>query len=898
MIQLKDYQHRVLDSLREFLSECARTHDPAAAYQLVTGKAYGQPLSYVQIPDPRFARMPYVCVRVPTGGGKTLLACHAVGIALNRYLAAPHAVVLWLVPSNTILDQTADALRDPRHPYRRALDLECGGPVDVLTIEEALRMTRAAVDGQTVVIVSTIQCFRTSDPEGRKVYDGGNGHMSELVAAIPSDRFGEMDLGPDGRPAPSLINVLRHRRPIVIVDEAHNARTKLSFATLANTMPSCIIEFTATPDVRENPSNVLHRVSAAELKTANMVKLPLRVITRAPSQRDQLLAEAIALRRDLEVMAAQEAQAGGGYLRPILLIQAERVDACEPLREALAVDFGVPKDEIRISTGKLDELKEIKTISAPDCPVRLIITVEKLREGWDCPFAYVLCSLRGTHSATAIEQIVGRILRLPGATPKHVEHLNCAYMFALTEGNHLEEVLAELRDALVSNGFTPAEAERVILPARSPLLPLGAQPKTVQLGTGVVDPAAVHAYAPDLAGKVRMDAAKGEITVFVPLETPDEERVLACVKTASGRAAVTDAIELVRQVERAFGDHQPRLATPYDQQLEFFVPLLSVVEEDRFFEFERTHLIEHPWKLSEKDASLPDGYDPRVRAGVRLGSVDVGERGRVSTEMARESDAEDFVGKLHQQVMGFRGSEDWTFEELIGWLDAKIEHHDTTPGESAAFLSKCLRGLQARLGVSDVAAIALDRFRLRDHIEKLIDRHRAAERQTAFQRWLLPESPLAVSPTSGIDFRAQLYEPSWSYDGSFVFKKHYYGPKPGELRERKADRSLTEEFQCAQFLDALEEVDYWIRNLPRKATSFRLQTSTDFFYPDFVCRLKDGHALAVEYKGEHLFDGVDAGEKRAVGAIWEARSKGKCLFVMPTALDWTCIRRKIGARLN
>ena len=106
----------------------------------------------------------------PTGGGKTLLACYAAGLAQRQFMRAERAVVLWLVPSNTILDQTADALRDPRHPYRRALELACGA-VEVMTIDEALRLSRATIDGQTVVIVSTIQSFRGEDTTGRRVYD-------------------------------------------------------------------------------------------------------------------------------------------------------------------------------------------------------------------------------------------------------------------------------------------------------------------------------------------------------------------------------------------------------------------------------------------------------------------------------------------------------------------------------------------------------------------------------------------------------------------------------------------------------------------------------------------------------------------------------------------------------
>jgi hypothetical protein len=90
-------------------------------------------------------------------------------------------------------------------------------------------------------------------------------------------------------------------------------------------------------------------------------ELPLRVITRHPSPRDQRLAEAVTLRAGLEKLAAAEAQRTGEYLRPILLLQAERVDGCEPLRDRLVSDFGVAKDEVKISVGVLDELKSACT---------------------------------------------------------------------------------------------------------------------------------------------------------------------------------------------------------------------------------------------------------------------------------------------------------------------------------------------------------------------------------------------------------------------------------------------------------------------------------------------------------------------------------------------------------
>ncbi|MCX7347455.1 MAG: DEAD/DEAH box helicase family protein, partial [Alphaproteobacteria bacterium] len=873
MITLKDYQVRVLDSLRDFFRQCSKDGRPEAAFQGVQLRNGRNPVPYIPVAAAGLTPgMPYICLRVPTGGGKTLLACYAAGLAMSELLRADRAVVLWLVPSNTILDQTADALRDSHHPYRRALELSCGA-VEVVTIEEALHLSHATVEGQTVVIVATIQSFRVEDTTGRKVYDQ-NGAFAEHLLNLPAERLVDLLPGADGKPKPSLVNMLRLRRPIVIVDEAHNARTNLSFATLGNFLPSCIVEFTATPAREKNPSNVLHHVSAAELKAADMIKMPLRVITRHPSQRDQLLAEAITLRAALEKLAAAEAQKTGEYLRPIMLLQAERVDACEPLRDRLASEFSIAKDQVKISTGKLDELKKVSDIISPKCPVRFIITVEKLREGWDCPFAYVLCSLKETRSATAIEQIVGRILRLPRAEAKKQPDLNCAYAFSVSDS--LPEVLNELREALERNGFTTAEAERIIIPVPQGTLPLGVQPSTVRFEPGKeIDIAVAQVQVVALAGKVSIDLENGKITVFMPLNKNDTEKLTSCMKTPEAKIKVEEMLTIVRDMEKAFGGTgQTRVPSPYEQHIDFIVPLLCVWENGQLFEFESTFLLEHPWQLSAKDASLPESYNPLARPAGKVGLVDVSKTGKVETSEIRETLDNDFVATLHQNMLQLGGAGDWTLEVLIAWLDRHIDHQDIPSGESAEFLRKVIRGLMARFAIADVSVLAFDRFRLRDEIETRIQQHRDSERKAAFQQFLLPESPLTVSEERAINFSGMSYEPCWLYEGGFQFKKHYFGAKPGELRELTSDGDLAEEFSCAQFIDAMPEVNFWVRNLARKTTSFRLHMSKDWFYPDFLCQLTDGRVLVVEYKGGHLYDTADAEEKRAVGAVWASRSNG------------------------
>ena len=886
MITLKDYQTRVLDSLRVFLRRCSQTGDPAASFEQAQLDAGAQGVPYLPVTGPGLSRsLPYVCLRVPTGGGKTLLACHSVGLAIREFLHADRAVVLWLVPSTTILDQTVSALRDVRHPYRRALDADLGS-VEVLSVEQALRLSRAAADGSSIIIVATIQAFRVEDTAGRKVYEQ-NSTFLEHFQNIPASRMVDMLRGEDGQATPSLVNILRLRRPVVIVDEAHNARTELSFTTLGNVLPSCILEFTATPARTITPSNVLHRVSAAELKAADMVKLPLRVITRHPGQRDQLLSDAISLRADLERLAKVEAQQTGEYLRPILLLQAERVDACEPLRQQLVVDFAADAKDVKISVGELDELKEAGDLMASESTVRFIITVQKLREGWDCPFAYVLCSLRSTRSATAIEQIVGRILRLPRAQAKQNPDLNCAYAFSLS--TTLGEVLAELREALEANGFTKAEAERIIIPAGTPL-PLWTPQHQMTLTASDFAKVATVVREQNLGNNIEMDFEASGITIVSPLATEQAEELLYCIDNQDTRAELSTIITAAAETETQRPEPASRTLSGFQLGHDFVVPLLCARENGELFEFESTLLLEHPWRLSAKNASLPDSYNPLVRPAARSGVLDVGIAGEVQTSFTPH-DGSDFVATLHQHTFQLSGTSDWSLEGLIAWLDRNIDHRDIPVGESAEFLRKALRGLMASREISDVGLLALDRFRLRDQIELRIEEHRREERKAAFQKWLLPGSELVVTTELSVNFKAMVYEPSWVYSGGFQFNRHYFGPRPGELAETTPVGNVKEEFQCAQFIDSAPFIRYWVRNLPQRRGSFRLQTSTDWFYPDFVCQLNDGRALVVEYKGAHLY--TDAEEKRAVGAVWSSRSQGSCLFVMPTDTDFAAITNAV-----
>src|SRR5690606_22376636 len=341
--------------------------------------------------------------------------------------------VLWLVPSQTIRDQTLATLQDRAHPNRRAIADRFGENVRIMGVADALYAKRADYDGGAVVIVATIQAFRVEETEGRKVYEA-NGELMDHCSGLGEGLRGKLETGPSGDPLPSLANVLRLHRPMVIVDEAHNARTSLSFDTLARLSPSLIVEFTATPVTPDEAdpskgiyaSNVLHHVSAAELKAADMIKLPV-ILRGRPEPRDTI-GDAIAWLDELAATAGAEEAETGEFVRPVMLVQAEPKSKDKPtlhadeVKKLLVEDFRVPAEHIVIATGDSKGLDGVDLFDR-ECKVRFIITQQALREGWDCSFAYVLCSVAEQKSPRAVEQLLGRVLRLPRAKRKKREDL-------------------------------------------------------------------------------------------------------------------------------------------------------------------------------------------------------------------------------------------------------------------------------------------------------------------------------------------------------------------------------------------------------------------------------------------------------------------------------------------
>ncbi|OHC71227.1 MAG: hypothetical protein A2045_10280, partial [Rhodocyclales bacterium GWA2_65_20] len=584
-LELKRYQQEALAALADFFDQ-ARGAADEAALDAAFRQAWLNQIDDLEPSDvppylaQGFGATPYVCVRIPTGGGKTLLGAHAVATAAQRYTGQDRPLALWLVPSNIIRSQTLAALRQPGHPYREALEEHFGiDGLRVIDIAECEQLRPQDFGGKTIVVVGTLQTLRVDETTGRDVYaykEAFEPHFERAPELPGFERITEKDLENQpylrrediGKIKRSFANLMYWHRPVVIIDEAHNARTALTYDTFARLRPAALIEMTATP-MRQgrNRSNVIYHVSAEELKTEQMIKLP--IVLHAHPNWQEAVRDALLTRQRL----AQEALGESDYIRPILLLQAEDKSGeatVEKLRAHLIEQERIAAERIAVATGTQRELDGVNLFDRA-CPVDVVITVEALKEGWDCSFAYVFCTLQKVGSSRDMEQLLGRVLRMPYAQRRKSELLNRAY--AHVANPHTQEVANALADRLVAMGFEELEAVQAVFPTSAPLFDAATgQPSTLALPPLEL----VLAQAPALLAPspFMTVAPRPEGGVTVTLTAPPDGELRAALLAAT---PLRTERELLEKSLGRFELRHAAAAAPSVRGIEFKpVPLLCI----------------------------------------------------------------------------------------------------------------------------------------------------------------------------------------------------------------------------------------------------------------------------------------------------------------------------------
>lgn len=847
-MEMKTYQKAVIADLTRYLELLNQTQNYAAAFRLFWQEKSAPALGRYQDILPG---VPNLCFKVPTGGGKTFLACNAIRPVFDALPVTKTKAAVWLVPSDAILAQTARNLKDPQHPYRQKIDVDFGGRVEVYTKQELLNgqnFNPTSVTEQLSVMVLSYDSFRGRGKEGLKAYQE-NSNLAQFAKVLgkPENPIEDAD-------ETALFQIINQLNPLVIVDESHHARSNLSLEMLANFNPCFVLDLTATP---KKESNIISFVDAVQLKSEHMVKLPVIVYNR--DKQSEVLIDTIDLRRNLEKRATAECRKTGKYIRPIALFQAQpkgKEDATtfEKLRKELK-NAGIPAEHIAIRTADVNELKNVDLLS-PDCPVRYIITVNALKEGWDCPFAYILASLANRTSQVDVEQILGRILRLPHTCQHTQPALNMSYV--LTSSNDFENTVQHIIKGLNSAGFSEKDYR-----LSEPAAPQPAPPIPVQME--IPDPPLEPADGKDgfshLDGKsIGEELERRRQQQEQPENAPKADTMLDEAEKAG--AAYDDTIRQGGddpQIQNLPWEVRDQMTT-FQVQPQFRENIESLVIPQFFQAIPQTLFTEGDFELLEKE-QLAEGFtlkgkaydidfaaadDEIVKVDVRQNEGGLPKVFKMSNADQRyfkeyfnnlppESRVRQCKAMILRQLnkLNMVGS-----AELSAYVDRIVDDMDKA---QLAAMEK------APLGYAD---------KIRRKIEHLLTQHY----KETFAQWLETERivcrpsyrlPSTIHPVSSTDM---------------------FG---GSLYQAKEDMNQLEQ-ELVMELTALPNIRWWHRNIARHG--FCINGFINH-YPDVMIMTQSGKVILAETKGDHLKND-DSRDKIALGQAWRNAAGSQYRYYM------------------
>jgi probable type III restriction enzyme len=849
-MELKNYQIQVIRDLERFLELLIEKQSISSAYStLWNGKGVNVGIDGMPPYNSELAGVPQVCFKVPTGGGKTFLAANSIKPIFDSMPHIHPKAVVWLVPSDAILTQTYRTLTDKNHNYRKKIDVDFGNKVEIYSKQQLLNgqnFNPTSVSDNLSVFVLSYDSFRTSKKDGRKAYQ-------ENGSLLPFVRF-KQDSGSllEDTDETALIQVIRKLNPVVIVDESHHATSKLSKEMLQNFNPSFVLDLTATP---KNGSNIISFVDARQLKAENMVKLPVIVYNRK-SQED-VFVSAISLRRKLENEAVEEQKNGGRYIRPIVLFQAQpRTNddstTYDKIKHTL-IDMGIPESEIAIKTADRDELKNID-LSSHDCSIRYIITVNALKEGWDCPFAYILATVANRTSSIDVEQILGRILRLPNTRKNEREVLNLSYV--ITSSNAFYATLDKVVAGLNAAGFTSKDYridDYVEQDTEFPVEQDGNIQTELKLDNDVTDDTS---NVSDEIDSLNVDFVREQISPFVNNENMESQ------SQSEVNDAVTDMLDHAKTQNELYWKD-------FEETEEEYVPVPPEVgNKMKHYKVNQLYVseagqIEIPQFMIETGRSLFSEHEHQVLtkenlyAGFSLLDKDtVIDFDSIDSEIARiDIDDSDAMPKAWK-LQGFDS------QNVKQWFDEQ-------PSDRKMRLCKdmIIKNLSKNNAVND-----------RD-LEVYVDR--IIQNLTEDQLTDMEQTPgiyvlkINKKVNSLLNEYAKKMFYEWVEQDKISCQPSYKLPKeisptetiasiPKSLYNEEEKFDTEYERKVVMELSSLNNIKWWHRNMARKGFAINGAVNA---YPDLMVRTESGKLLLIETKGDQL-ENSESREKAETGAKW------------------------------
>lgn len=847
-MELKSYQQEVINDLSLFLEHVQETKNTKEAFYDFWTKHPRTPLqpflgTSIEPYKNNVPRVPHICVKVPTAGGKTFIACNALKTIFDAFDYDKPKAVIWLVPSITILEQTLKNLKDPSHPYRQKINSHFGNKVEVFdkaTLLQGSGFNATSVKEQLNIMVFSFDSLRARNKEDRKVFQE-NGNLQSFENLLGQNT--DITLG----------EVIKYLNPVVVVDESHNAESDLSVDMLKEINPSFILDLTATP---RNNSNIISFIDALELKKENMVKLP--VIVYNHQDKTEVINSALQLQKRLELQAKDEEKKGGKYIRPIVLFQAQPKNAddnttFEKLKEKL-IELKIPEEQIKIKTANLNELKNIDLMDKA-CPVRYIITINALKEGWDCPFAYILASLADKSSAVDVEQILGRVLRQPYVMKHNFPLLNLSYV--LTASSKFLDTLDNIVKGLNKAGFSDKDyklADTTAIETQKQTDPLQQLTLTI--------PTAELVQTTETSEDITSDIDTSRIVLPTDSVTPSD----------SVTAIENSALEQNQEFEKTVSEIESGNTTVLPSELKELV---------------RTYTIKNIFKEQADKINLPQFF-LKIPAndlfGIREEEIALEKENLLEGFALSKCDIniafDNIASELYKVDLDETKKEHTpTFVRLDGTVKESILTYILDPARKDSRVKNFTKRIMDIIG---------NMYPIPDkEIEKYISRILEDFKDEQFSDFANNEYTYTDKIKRKIkelseNFAEQKFKDFLDTDRVYI-KQAYKLPKkisPGNtakdiakaLYEKEGNMNGFEE-RVINEIGNMQNIAFWTRNIEKKG--FRINGFVNH-YPDFIIQTKSGKTVVLETKGDHL----DAEQKIRLGGLWASKAGNNYRYFM------------------
>ncbi|MGO9181167.1 MAG: DEAD/DEAH box helicase [Candidatus Limnocylindrales bacterium] len=724
-----------------------------------------------------------------TGVGKTYILAGAMELFVIAEGVRDFVIV---TPGRTILEKTRDNFT-PGHP-KSLLGPMSFRPVVVTAENFNTPVMRAAMDdeGQVKVYLFTVQSLIQPESKvGRRTHKFQEGLGTEFYAHLQGVQ-----------------------RLVVFADEHHCYYGPAFSRAVRDLDPWVLVGLTATPDKHTPTEQIIFRYPIAAAIADRLVKTPV-IVGRRDDRKDALtkLTDGIMLlKAKHDAIAAYVAATAATPVNPVMLVVAKDIaDADEYGQILRSPEFftGQYTDSVLVVHSKAPDeaLEALDAVEDRDSPVRIIISVGMLKEGWDVRNVYVIASMRSSVSEILTEQTLGRGMRLPFGAYTGIEILDTLEVVAHERYEELLKKAGVLNEAFID--YRTRAALRINARGQQVVVS-----ETVRASTEpIVGPE-------DAAPPLVLDADSS------PVVTSVEQRAAQV-----GEAALKLRRQIVRRPDA------PRIVVPVLRMstVDSSFTLADITNSDRFR------------RLGASLAADPEGELARTLVSAR---VVVGLDGVKHTELVT-STAADHVASAQMLL---------PLQDLRGQLVDMVLASPAVPArrDQQAAVAPLMDAFFAGLGDAAVEVLSANLERAGGRLVKLV-----AEEQRRYMA--TPSYGTVVALRDFTPTRATDKPVSGDRFGEFSRSVAYEGWRrslfPLEWFDSRPERTV------ADLLDADAHVLCWVR-LHVGELPILWSSSGQEYNPDFIVLEAEGTHWVVEVKMDKEMASEDVMGKRDAARRW------------------------------